>query len=150
MQIHHFPPRTEAFASGEAAKPGAILGFVHEMGLAAEIHRIARQTADSNGGGPLELVKVAVGELAAVEPDLLDYAWRAVVAGTADDAAILLVEWKRASQHCSSCGEIAERAAGSWLRLCPRCAGPLAVAGGDELEVRRVSFTAQAAAGGAR
>ena len=113
---------------------------VHETGLAAEIYRIARAVADENGGGALESVTVAVGDLAAVEPPLLEFAWRAAVDGSSDAAAVLVIEWERARQDCPACGEIAERAPGSWLRLCPRCAEPLRVTGGDALDVLRVVF----------
>jgi len=114
---------------------------MHEMGLSAEIYRIARGAADDRGGGCLESVTVIVGELAAVEPDLLDFAWQATVQGTADVEARLLVQWRPVLQTCDACGEVPERAPGSWLRLCPRCNGTLAVSGGDELEVRTVSFS---------
>jgi hydrogenase nickel insertion protein HypA len=114
---------------------------VHEIGLAAEIHRIARAVADDNGGGRLETVTVAVGDLAAVEPPLLEFAWHAVVEGTADAGAALIVEWERARQDCAACGEVAERAPGSWLRLCPTCGEPLRVTGGDALDVLRVAFS---------
>lgn len=113
---------------------------MHETGLAADAYRIARQAADARGGGRLESVRLVVGELAAVEPDLIAYAWEAAVAGTSDEGAKLAIEWSAAKQTCAACGEIPERAAGSWLRLCPRCDGPLAVSGGDELDVRQVSF----------
>ena len=114
---------------------------MHETGLVAEIHRIARAVADEHGGGPLESVTVAVGDLAAVEPPLLEFAWRAAVDGGKDDGAVLLVEWERARQDCPNCGEVPERAPGSWLRLCPRCGEPLRVTGGDALDVLRVVFT---------
>ncbi len=122
---------------------------MHEMGLAADIHRIARGAADDHGGGALESVTVIVGELAAVEPDLLEFAWQAQVAGSEDAGSRLIVEWRRARQTCASCGDVPERAPGSWLRLCPRCEEALAVLGGDELEVRTVSFSdlPEAAAG---
>ncbi|MEJ2580589.1 MAG: hypothetical protein P8127_02960 [Acidobacteriota bacterium] len=42
----------------------------------------------------------------------------------------------------ANCGEIGERAEGSWLRLCPRCGFPLQVSGGGELDVLQVSFEA--------
>ena len=113
---------------------------MHETGLALEIHRIARAVADEHGGGPLQAVTVAVGDLAAVEPPLLEFAWRAAVDGSADAGAALIVEWEPARQDCASCGEIAERAPGSWLRLCPRCGEPLRVTGGDALDVLRVVF----------
>jgi hydrogenase nickel incorporation protein HypA/HybF len=122
-----------------------ILPIVHELGLAAEIHRIARETADARGGGRLESVTVVVGDLAAVEPDLLEFAWSSLVAGSRDEDARLVVDWRPARQLCPSCGEVPERAAGSWLRLCPRCQTPLAVEGGDDLEVRTVTFCEGAA-----
>jgi hydrogenase nickel incorporation protein HypA/HybF len=119
------------------------------MGLAASIFGIARAKADEHGGGCLESVTVVVGELAAVEPDLLEFAWQAQVAGGPDAGSRLIVEWRRARQLCAACGEVPERAPGSWLRLCPRCGEPLAVSGGDELEVRTIIFSEMPAAAGA-
>ena len=113
---------------------------MHEMGLAAEAYRIARDAADASGGGALESVTVVVGELSAVEPELLRFAWEALLDGTPDAPARLDVEWRPARQLCPRCGEVAERAPGTWMRLCPRCEGPLRVSGGDELEVRTVAF----------
>jgi hydrogenase nickel incorporation protein HypA/HybF len=157
IRTHHFAPggpghlhqafraRTRRYSphaiSRAALSRERVRHLMHEMGLAAEVYRIAREAADSRGGGPLESVTIVVGDLAAVEPDLIDFAWQAMVAGTGDSEARLVVEWSPARQLCAECGEIAERAAGSWLRLCPRCSGPLAVRGGDELDVRRVSFS---------
>jgi hydrogenase nickel incorporation protein HypA/HybF len=115
---------------------------VHETGLAVEIHRIARDATEARGGGRLESVTVVVGDLAAVEPDLLEFAWNAAVAGGPDEGARLIIDWRPARQRCDDCGDVPERAAGSWLRLCPRCQGALEVTGGDELEVRTVSFLA--------
>ena len=114
---------------------------MHEVGLAAEIHRIARGAADARGGGRLESVTVAIGDLAAVEPDLLEFAWTAIVAGGRDESARLIVDWRPARQLCATCGDVPERAPGSWLRLCPNCQEPLAVTGGDDLDVRTVSFS---------
>lgn len=113
------------------------------MGIAIEVYRACCEAVAANGGGRLQEALVAVGELSAVEPELLVHAWEAVVAGGADEGAVLTVDWRPATQICSSCGEISERAAGSWLRLCPRCGLPLQVSGGDELEVLQVSFEAQ-------
>lgn len=132
--------RLGAFASGRPDTDPSILGAVHEVGLAAEIYRIARDAAEARGGGRLEAVTVVVGDLAAVEPDLLDFAWKAVIDGGPDEGAQLVVDWRPAKQRCAFCGDVAERAAGTWLRLCPGCGEPLAVIGGDELEVRTVEF----------
>jgi len=114
---------------------------LHELSLATEIYRTCRATIDARGPGRLDSVRVAIGELAAVEPELLVYAWEAVVSGGRDAAATLAVEWHPARQTCANCGELKERAPGTWLRICPACGGPVQVAGGDELDVIDLSYT---------
>lgn len=111
---------------------------MHEMSLAFEIHRMSRAVADRNGTGRIEAVKVAIGELSAVEPDLLAYAWEALTAGGSDAGSRLEIEWHAARQTCPRCREIRERAPGSWLRLCPDCGAPLRVQGGTELDLLEV------------
>ena len=123
---------------------------MHETGIAMEIYAISRRTADANAGGRLLSVKVVVGELSAVEPDLLAFAWEAVTAGGTDSKARIDVEWHAARQICAGCGEIAERASGTWLRICPRCGGALRVEGGDELDVRDATFEDDGGGGGTR
>ena len=113
---------------------------MHEMGLAVEIRRLAREAVAGRGPGRIETVRVAVGELSAVEPDLLAFAWEAAMAGTEDAAAKLEVDFRAARQTCPACGEITDRARGSWLRLCPRCGEGLTVSGGDDLDVLKVVF----------
>jgi hydrogenase nickel incorporation protein HypA/HybF len=113
---------------------------VHELSIATEVYRVCRRQMQGHGPGRLERVKLAVGELSAVEPDLLGYAWEALLQGTPDAGAALEVEWRPARQVCEACGEVAERAAGNWLRLCPRCERPLRVEGGQELDVLQFTF----------
>jgi hydrogenase nickel incorporation protein HypA/HybF len=114
---------------------------LHELSLATEIHRTCRATIDARGPGRLDSVRVAIGELAAVEPELLVYAWEAVVSGGGDAAARLEVEWHPARQTCTACGELKDRAPGTWLRICPDCGRPVRVEGGDELDVIELSYT---------
>lgn len=113
---------------------------MHEMGVAAEIHRIAREAVAGRGAGRIARVRLAVGDLAAVEPELLAFAWSALVAGTPEEGAVLDVDWRPAVQTCGACGDVPGRAPGSWLRLCPRCGGVLRVTGGDDLDVLQVVF----------
>ncbi len=114
---------------------------MHELSLATEIHRTCRATIDARGGGQLDSVRVAIGELAAVEPELLVYAWEAVVADGPDAGARLEVEWHPARQTCPVCGDVKEREPGTWLPICPTCGGPVRVEGGDELDVIDLSYT---------
>jgi hydrogenase nickel incorporation protein HypA/HybF len=111
------------------------------MGIALEIHRVCREATRQHGAGRIESVRVAVGELAAVEPELLRFAWEAVVAGGPHAGSELEVVWCPATQNCSRCGEVEGRTAGSWLRICPGCGLPLEVSGGDELDVLELKFT---------
>lgn len=121
---------------------------MHEMGIAMSILESCRAAVVQHGGGRLEEVSVAVGELSALEPDLLQFAWEAVVAGGPDAACRLAIDWRPARQLCPACGEEKPRAPGSWLRLCPDCAGPLRLEGGDELDILHVSFVSYDAEGG--
>jgi hydrogenase nickel incorporation protein HypA/HybF len=113
---------------------------MHEMGVAAEIRRIARESVAGRGEGRITCVRLAVGDLAAVEPEVLGYAWEALVQGTPEEGAVLEVDWRPARQTCPRCGDMPGRAPGSWLRLCPRCGDILRVTGGDDLDVLQVVF----------
>ena len=113
---------------------------MHEMGVATEVRRIARQAVADRGRGRITCVRLAVGDLAAVEPELLAFAWSAVVAGTPEEGSTLEIDWRPARQTCRVCGDLPDRAPGSWLRLCPRCGGVLRVTGGDDLDVLSVVF----------
>jgi hydrogenase nickel incorporation protein HypA/HybF len=113
---------------------------VHEMGIAIEVYRTCRETIEAHGGGRLQGVRLAVGELSAVEPNLLVSAWEAVVFDSSDADAELEIKWCPALQFCSSCDQAKERSEGSWMRVCPDCGFPLQVSGGDELDVLDLTF----------
>ena len=113
---------------------------MHEMGIAMEIYRTCRETMRQHGGGRLQRVRIAVGELSAVEPDLLSFGWEAVIIDGPDAGTKLEIDWCRADQRCPKCDESKDRSEGSWLRICPDCGTPLEVRGGDELDVLQISF----------
>ena len=113
---------------------------MHEVSIASEILRVCQAEVERHGGGLLEAVRVDIGELSAVEPDLLVFAWAGLLADTPEEGAELSISWCPARQLCASCGEVEERQPGSWLRLCPHCDGPLSLEGGRELDVRDVTF----------
>jgi hydrogenase nickel incorporation protein HypA/HybF len=127
----------------EIAGVGGVGGYtdpVHEMGIAIEVYRTCRETIEAHGGGRLQGVRLAVGELSAVEPNLLVSAWEAVVFDSFDADAELEIKWCPALQFCSSCDQAKERSEGSWMRVCPDCGFPLQVSGGDELDVLDLTF----------
>lgn len=110
------------------------------MGLAISIFETCRAAVARHGAGRLEWVRIAVGELSAVEPDLLRFAWEAVTAPTADAGARLDVEWHPARQHCPACRADKPRRDGTWFPVCPDCGAALEVEGGTELDVLQLSF----------
>jgi Zn finger protein HypA/HybF involved in hydrogenase expression len=111
------------------------------MGIAIEVYRACKAAVEHLGPGKIDEARVAVGELAAVEPDLLVFAWQAVTADGPDREAKLEVQWCPARQFCAECNESKQRSEGSWLRICPDCGQILKVDGGDELDLLEVSFT---------
>jgi len=113
---------------------------MHELGIATNIYETCRRVVDENGSGRLESVRLAVGELSAVEPECLRFAWEALTAGGADEGCRLEIDWRPARQHCPACGEVKVRPETRWLRVCPDCWTPLHIEGGDELEVIELSF----------
>jgi hydrogenase nickel incorporation protein HypA/HybF len=113
---------------------------MHEMGIAIEIYRTCREAVREHGEGRLHRVRIAVGELAAVEPDLLTFGWEAVIIDGPDEGAKLEIDFCKADQRCPQCNEAKDRSEGSWLRICPDCGTPLEVRGGQELDVLEVTF----------
>jgi hydrogenase nickel insertion protein HypA len=115
-------------------------GTVHEFSIAQEIHRTSKAAVAAHGPGRLERVTVAVGELTAVEPDLVAFAWQALTESGPDAGCVLEVEWRPARQFCVACNADKPRAERAWMRLCPDCDQPLQVSGGLELDVLQVVF----------
>ena len=111
---------------------------MHELSLVTEIYETCRSRMDADGR--IESVRLAIGELSAVEPDLLQFAWEAVTEGGPDAGSRLDVEWRPARQVCEGCHEFAERQTGSWLRHCPRCGQPLRIEGGQELDILQFAY----------
>ncbi len=101
---------------------------------------MSRTAVAAHGPGRLQRVRIAVGELTAIEPDLLRFAWEAVTAGGPDAGSVLDVEWHPARQFCPTCTEEKPRAQGSWLGVCPDCGAALEVEGGQELDLVQVVF----------
>ena len=111
---------------------------MHETGIAVSILDAAVRLI---GDGTLEKVRVAVGELSAVEPELLEFAWEAVVTGTPHTGSSLEIEWRPARQHCPACGEDKPRGGSSWHFYCPDCGASLEVEGGYDLDLLQITYT---------
>ncbi len=112
------------------------------MGIALEVYRTCREAVRDHGPGRIDRVRLAIGELAAIEPELVLFAWQAVVGDGPDRDAVLEVDWRPVTRHCRSCNRDTGPGDGSWLRLCSVCGQPLALSGGDELDVLELVYLA--------
>jgi Zn finger protein HypA/HybF involved in hydrogenase expression len=83
-------------------------------------------------------VKVSVGELSAVEPDLLKFAWQALPQDTESPWPELEIIWCPAQVSCPLCGRIETQGLGGLLTRCPDCGHSLQVEGGDQLHIVEV------------
>lgn len=119
---------------------------MHELSIATELLRLCEKELEERPGDSLQAVRIAVGDLSSVEPELLRFAWQGLLEGGMHEGARLEIDWRPARQTCAGCGEIAERQPGSWLRLCPTCGCPLRVEGGDELDLLGVDTVRAATA----
>ena len=118
----------------------AVRSPMHEMSLAISILETAQKILAQQGGGNLQSVKVAVGELSAVEPDLLEFAWVSLLKGTETPDARLEIEWRSSRHFCPSCRNEASQPKGTFP-VCSSCGGSLTVTGGKELDILELSFS---------
>jgi hydrogenase nickel incorporation protein HypA/HybF len=113
---------------------------MHELSIAAALVQQALQVSRRHDDAAVSAVRVRVGELAGVVPDALRFSFDLARAGTAADAALLLVEDVPARARCAPCDTTF--AVGSPPALwCPRCETPTSgVVSGRELEITAVEL----------
>ncbi len=111
---------------------------MHELSLMEELLRIAEAEALARGGR-VETVVLEVGLLAGVEVEALRFAFEALKAGTAAEAAALEIEEPEGRGWCEACARIQPLEAR--FDPCPDCgAAPLAVVGGRELRLKALDL----------
>jgi len=111
---------------------------MHETSLAFSILDSAQRLVGRNR---IDAVKIAVGELSSVEPELLVFAWEAIVKDGPHEGSRLDVDFRRARQHCRVCGEDKVQEDVRWILACPDCGNPLQVEGGNELDILEITYT---------
>jgi hydrogenase nickel incorporation protein HypA/HybF len=107
---------------------------VHEMGIVSEVLVAVVAAAERAEATRINSVRVTVGELTAIVPDALQFAWEALTPGTLAESAVLEVIETSARSRCIECGT--EFGHDRWNRLCPSCGGfACEVLAGNELRV---------------
>lgn len=107
---------------------------MHEMGLAAEIIRIAEAEAEVAGGGMVSVLRMRIGEWAGVEAESLRFALEVLGEGTLLAGCRVEIERVEPRFRCGACG--ATYAGDGYFAPCSGCgAGGGELVQGDELTV---------------
>jgi len=110
---------------------------MHEYSLMmALMDRVAEEAA-ARRALAVHRVRVCLGELSGVEPELLESAFAIVRAGTLCEGAALEIERVAARWACSGCRRPMD--AGERLQ-CPACGAPAALAAGDEILLGQIEL----------
>jgi hydrogenase nickel incorporation protein HypA/HybF len=95
---------------------------------------IVERAARDEGGGPVRVVHLKIGEMAGVSEDALRFAFDVMAKGTAAEKASLEVERVALKIRCKGCG--ADSCPADFVFLCPACgSGEIEILAGREMEV---------------
>lgn len=107
---------------------------MHEMSIAEGIMEIVERTARTNHIARVKSVRVAVGELAGVDIDALQFAWTSVRRGGPANDAPLLIDRPAGQAWCMDCCKTVPLK--RYGDPCPLCGGfKLTATGGTEMRV---------------
>ena len=109
------------------------MAAMHEMGIANSVLEAALAQAQRTPGARVRKIGIRVGELAGVDPEALSFCFDALVKGTELAPLDLEIEYCLRHSYCGRCRE--NRAVQGWETACPACGGPLAITGGNELDL---------------
>jgi hydrogenase nickel incorporation protein HypA/HybF len=95
---------------------------------------IVDRAARTEGGGPVRVVHLRIGEMAGVNEDALRFAFEVMAKGTAAEGAELGIEKVPLRARCASCG--AHSIPADFVFRCPACgSGDIEILAGREMEV---------------
>lgn len=107
---------------------------MHELAVAQEILALVQRHVPEAQAPQVRAVRVRIGALAGIVPDSLEFCFSAVVAGTAWEQAMLVMEHVAAAARCRSCNtEFPTEVPGAG---CPACGSRVVrMVRGQELHV---------------
>ncbi|HEY4706812.1 MAG TPA: hydrogenase maturation nickel metallochaperone HypA [Thermodesulfobacteriota bacterium] len=104
------------------------------MSITRSIVETVEREMDRAGLARLDKVRIRVGELTAVEPDVLRFCFETSIKGTRLEGAALDIEEVPLTGRCRACGE-SFRITG-FASVCPKCKGTdIERIGGTELDI---------------
>jgi hydrogenase nickel incorporation protein HypA/HybF len=100
----------------------------------SDLLAIVDRAARTEGGGPVRVVHLRIGEMAGVSEDALRFAFEVMSKGTAAAGAELEIEKVPLRARCAACGEHSNPV--DFVFRCPACgSGEVEILAGREMEV---------------
>ena len=107
---------------------------MHEVSIAEGIAQVVEKTAMKNGITAISQVRVAIGELAGVDCDALNFAWASVAESGLLRGAKLVIDHIQGSAWCTDCAKTIPL--NRYGNACPLCGGyHLIATAGTEMRV---------------
>jgi hydrogenase nickel incorporation protein HypA/HybF len=110
---------------------------MHEMGVTQEVLDAVIEAGAAAGATRVNVVRVTVGELTALEPNSMLFAWECMTPGTLAEGAVLDITVTPARSLCLACG--VEFAHDRFDRRCTACGAQMTeVVSGNDLLIGKV------------
>jgi hydrogenase nickel incorporation protein HypA/HybF len=112
---------------------------VHELSIAQSLLEIVEEEARPYSGARVTWIKLRIGQLSAVVPDALRFAFEAITRGGIAEGAVLEIEEVPLRIRCHQCdkGFTVEDP----FMVCPQCEGnDVEMVSGRELEIRSMEI----------
>lgn len=111
---------------------------MHEMSIATEIYALSLEKIPRKKR--LVEVTIQVGEWSGIVPELLSFAWEALMRDTPHEGCQLKIHVEKVQRECPQCGVLDPDALDPHLPLCPHCGGVLAFTPGDGLWLTQIKY----------
>lgn len=112
---------------------------MHELGIATELAKAVQDVAQSHPGRQVMAVRMQVGALRGLVPDVMCFCWQAATKQTVLEGSVLHLKWVPAAGRCRTCGR--EFNAEDLIFICPACEGvDVETVRGKELILDRVEM----------
>ena len=110
---------------------------MHEMGVTQEVLDAVIEASAEAGATRVDLVRVTVGELTALETDSMLFAWECMTPGTLAEGAVLDITVTPARSLCLACGT--EFSHDRLDRRCTACGSEMTeVVSGNDLLIGKI------------
>lgn len=94
---------------------------MHELGIIQNIFQILEEVAEDNQLIRITKIKLKLGKMQQIVPEMLTFAFETVAKGTKAEGAVLEVEDIPVKMQCRACH--AEFLVEEHIYICPKCAG---------------------------